>query len=373
MNRFIDRIGRTRAITMWDFSWLERRWPGAGYADIHRVLDELVERGYDAVRIDAYPHLVSADPHREWELPPCWNQQDWGSPALNRVRIQPHLDAFIAACGERDIAVALSTWYREDRTQRRVHILTPEQHADQWVATLRAIDPSLHKHILYVDLCNEWPLDCWAPFFKPTRDHNMDNWASPASRAWLGRAIDRFRTAFPSMPVTFSTCTASERYAEGPVPAVDLLEPHLWMANASDFYARTGYNYERFSSAGYENLVARAEPLYRADPAHWQAILRERIDYFARCARTQNLPLVTTECWAIVDYKDWPLLDWGWVKELTAVGVEHAVSTGAWAAIATSNFCGPQFRGMWDDIAWHQRLTRLIRAQPLPTLAAPQA
>lgn len=22
-----------RAITMWDFSWLERRWPGAGYED----------------------------------------------------------------------------------------------------------------------------------------------------------------------------------------------------------------------------------------------------------------------------------------------------------------------------------------------------
>ena len=33
------------AITMWDFSWLERRWPGAGYENWDLALDELVERG----------------------------------------------------------------------------------------------------------------------------------------------------------------------------------------------------------------------------------------------------------------------------------------------------------------------------------------
>ena len=52
--------GRPLAITMWDFSWLERRWPGAGYEDWNVALDELAARGYDAVRIDAYPHLVAS-------------------------------------------------------------------------------------------------------------------------------------------------------------------------------------------------------------------------------------------------------------------------------------------------------------------------
>lgn len=45
---------------MWDFSWLERRWPGAGYENWDLALDELCERGYNAVRIDAYPHLLAA-------------------------------------------------------------------------------------------------------------------------------------------------------------------------------------------------------------------------------------------------------------------------------------------------------------------------
>ena len=67
-----------RAITMWDFSWLERRWPGAGYEDWDKVLDELLERGYNAMRIDAYPHLVAENPTGKWMLNEVWNQQVWG-------------------------------------------------------------------------------------------------------------------------------------------------------------------------------------------------------------------------------------------------------------------------------------------------------
>ena len=49
----LRNIQRPLAITMWDFSWLERRWPGAGYEDWDLALDGLALRGYDAVRIDA--------------------------------------------------------------------------------------------------------------------------------------------------------------------------------------------------------------------------------------------------------------------------------------------------------------------------------
>ncbi len=97
------------AITMWDFSWLERRWPGAGYESWDIALDELVERGYDAIRIDAYPHLLVADPTRTWRIQPAWNQQAWGSPALCDVAIQPNLNEFLSKCRDRNILVGLST------------------------------------------------------------------------------------------------------------------------------------------------------------------------------------------------------------------------------------------------------------------------
>ena len=108
---------------MWDFSWIERRWPGAGFEDWPLALDELVERGYDAVRIDAFPHLVSSDPNKEWTLLPVWSVNDWGSPALNKIRVQPGLNLFISLCKERRVKVGLSTWYREDSTNARLRSL----------------------------------------------------------------------------------------------------------------------------------------------------------------------------------------------------------------------------------------------------------
>jgi hypothetical protein len=43
---------RPKAIVMWDFSWLGRRWATA--------LDELAERGHDAVKMDAFPQTNDA-------------------------------------------------------------------------------------------------------------------------------------------------------------------------------------------------------------------------------------------------------------------------------------------------------------------------
>ena len=89
--------------------------------------------------------------------------------------------------------------------------------------------------------------------------------------------------------------------------------------------------------------------------------MTDKIKLIAEVARQSGTPLATTECWGIVDYKDWPLLSWDWVKELCELGTITAAKTGMWAAIATSNFCGPQFVGMWRDIEWHKRLTSVIR------------
>ena len=105
--------------------------------------------------------------------------------------------------------------------------------------------------------------------------------------------------------------------------------------------------------------------MYAEKPGYWRKLLTDKIARLAAVGRRTRTPLMTTECWGIVDYKDWPLLPWDWVKELCALGATTASATGQWAAIATSNFCGPQFRGMWRDVAWHQQLTRAIRSGPL--------
>lgn len=361
------RLGRPLAIAMWDFSWLERRWPGAGYEDWDRALDELRERGYDAVRIDPYPHLVAVDAGAQWELLPVWTQHDWGAPAPVTVRVQPMLNDFLARCADRGIRVALSSWFRDDATHARMAIASPRRLGAVWAATLDSIEAAGLGHtLLYVDLCNEFPLDLWAPFLY-AGDGELP---VPELRRWMDESVAVVREQHPRLPYCFSFSGGLRTWPEQDLSFMDLLEPHIWMAHPemSDFYGRLGYvlGDDRFDREQYQRLVAGGESLYRRDPRHWEERLREAIESAADWSRRTGLPLATTESWAVINYKDWPMLDWGWVKELCELGTHTALATGRWALACTSNFCGPQFTGMWRDVAWHQRLTRAIHDAELP-------
>jgi hypothetical protein len=353
-----------RAITMWEFSWIERRWDGAGYEDWDRALDELVERGYDAVRIDPFPHLLATDSSKTWTLLPEWNTQCWGSPDVNRIVLLPALFEFICKCRDRGIMVGLSTWYRQDEANTRMSISGPEVMASFWLKTLDLIAAAgLLDTILYTDLCNEWPGDAWAPFMKPHL--NFGEWDHPASLDFMHRSIALVRARYADMPLFFS-CSSDrvENYLEHDLTDFDLFDPHVWMAqeNGEEFYKIVGYAYERFDPKGFTNLSLRAEPTYRARPQYWQDLLVRKIDRLAKVSDKLDKPLATTECWAIVDYKDWPLLKWDWAKDLCALGVQRASASGQWLAIASSNFCGPQFVGMWRDKNWHLKMTSTIKS-----------
>jgi hypothetical protein len=353
-----------RAITMWEFSWIERRWPGAGYEDWDRALDELRERGYDAVRIDPFPHLLAADPHKTWTLWPEWNTQMWGSPDVNRIVLLPALFDFLGRCRDRGIKVGLSTWFRKDDADTRMTITGPDVLAANWIKTLDLISQAGYiDSILYTDLCNEWPGDDWAPFVKPHMTYG--DWTKPASLDYMHKTIALVRAHYPHMPLLFSCAEdRPENYLEHDLSDFDLLDPHIWMVQQNDgeFYKLAEYGYERFDAKGYTNLSLKAEDIYRARPDYWQRALVGSIDRHAAVSKKMTMPLITTECWGIVDYKDWPLLKWDWVKDLCALGAQRAASSSQWLAIASSNFCGPQFVGMWRDKAWHQQLTHSIKS-----------
>jgi len=372
------------AMTMWDFSWLERRWPGAGYEDWDNALGELAERGYDAVRIDAFPHLVATDPDREWELLPVWNQQNWGASSIVRVRVLPELTDFIASARRAGIKVSLSSWFREDRENTRVTFTTPEAFGRMWVETLRQIESAgLLDEILFVDLCNEFPLRIWAPWlYADQLSRNafrsglsisaplVEVMPAEASRTearlaeWMAASISVVRQAFPELDFTYSFVTELTTWRNQDVTALDVLEPHIWMANNeySDYYDRVGYHFERFDSSGYDNVVARGREEYRSRQDFYDAALFRAIDTAVEWSRSTRKPLYITECWSLVDYKDWPGLEWDWLLDINARAVEYAASRGRFVGMATSNFCGPQFAGMWREIEWHLRLTTLIKS-----------
>ncbi len=356
---------RPRAIAMWDFSWLERRWPGGGYEDWSRALDELVERGYDAVRIDAFPHLVAAGAERSWRLRP-WGDQPWGAPGPVVVQVMPALAQFVELCAEKGVAVGLSTWFRQDDTNARLRLTTPAAMADAWIAALQALEArGLLKAVLYVDLCNEWPAALWAPFLTPK--HGWGQWPEPHAQAFMAKALDRVRAAYPDLPLCFSTERHEvEAYLRHDVSRLDLCEHHVWMIDQSNAAFKKRVHADAHTKDGYfAELAIDGEREYRRHQGYWDGLLQAKIARLASVSRALRKPLATTEGWAVVSYRDWPGLSWGWVKDSCEVGVRAAAASGRFAAICTSNFCGPQSVGMWRDVAWHRRMTDLIKRDPI--------
>ncbi|MFP5041113.1 cellulase-like family protein [Parasediminibacterium sp. JCM 36343] len=363
----VPKTVRPLAITMWEFSWLERRWPGGSYEDWDKALDELVLRGYNAVRIDAYPHLIAVDATKEWTLLPVWDIYDWGAPATIKVQVQPSLTQFIAKCKKRNIKVGLSTWYREDVDNTRLTLDTPSKMANNWLAVLDIIKKeNLLDAILYVDLCNEWPANVWTPFFKAKRDGH--NWSIEASTTWMKETMEIMHKHYPAIPFTFSFDYYEEKILQkNPTPYLDFVEQHVWMAslNNGEFNNAVGINWDGFSTGDLKSLAEKAEPLYKSKPEYWNNILTSSIKQLAADTQATKKPLITTECWGVVNYKDYPMLNWEWEKDLCELGVTTAAATGQWVAIGTSNFCGPQFKGMWADVAWHKKLTGIIKNAPI--------
>lgn len=356
------KISPTRAITMWDFSWLERRWPGAGYEDWDVALSELADRGYDSVRIDAFPHLIAIDGEKPWDLVPTWNQTSWGAQsAITVSNVLAQLLEFIRRAAAHGIDVALSSWFREDVDDVRMRLRTPEAHADAWAAVLRAIeDAGLLDRIIYVDLCNEFPLRVWAPFVYQPGDSDSLSRTEPRLIEWMSGSITALRAQFPQLRYTYSFSSELETWREQDVSMLDLLEAHIWMAS-DEYNDAVGYHFEKFDPIGFDNLVRNARREYEQHQQEYDRGLFELIDDVAEWSRASGLPIYTTECWAVVDYKDWPGLEWDWVLDLNARAVDHALATKRWAGVATSNFCGPQFVEMWRAVGWHRRLTEAIR------------
>jgi hypothetical protein len=76
--------GQRFSVAMWEYSWLvQRSGRQSEYADWDKVLDELQERGYDCIRIDAFPHCIASGPDGktvdEITFLPIANNFMWGN------------------------------------------------------------------------------------------------------------------------------------------------------------------------------------------------------------------------------------------------------------------------------------------------------
>ncbi len=383
-----------RAVTMWEFSWLLRRQgQQREYADTERVLDELAERGYDCVRIDAFPHLIAADRNgNRSESFSVHSQPDhfmWG-PHGDKVTVADpanSLSTFVEGCRERGITVALSSWFNDDDEHRRLGVVTPADLARIWEETLECLQArDLLDAIEYVDLCNEFPLDDWLPaaheaIFGRAQNTQSSIPGQAAEGGWAWNeeqrerirgyfnAVDGLRARWPDLRFTVSVAPVSESVYDLDYRDLDLIETHVWLSsNVGEFAELTNFSLDEHGFPGaWQKQVDSLDDVYWPEPERWHRRLGEQMTRWSELARTQQRPLWTTEGWSHILLDDFSSPSgrhaWDYVKAVAEYAVPKALALG-WEGVCTSNFAEPHFPALWADVDWHRSMTDLIRNHP---------
>jgi len=371
---------------MWEFSWLVRRSGSeAEYADWDRVLDELAFRGYNCIRLDAFPHLIARGPEGgapvdRFTVLPQTPLFFWGNHEPVEVEPRSSLVGFLKKMRKRGMKAGLSTWFNDDTLHRARTVVTPADYARIWLETLDFLaDEGLHDVISWVDLCNEFPVGKWAKGAYPAIFDGADPddpipallpWSAEVRgrvQSYFDEAIPPLRDAYPGLRYTFSFAggMVGHNVTDIDTSTFDLAEIHIWLSDDPGFILSSGQLFLLLELPGsLEKHLETAPGLYFGERERWLATLEALIDRWHDWAGKRGLPLITSECWGPINYDDVaPLTDheeWDWVKDVCVEGVRMAAERG-WEGIATSNFCQPHFEGIWEDTAWHRDLTRRIR------------
>ncbi len=376
---------------MWDYSWLRSGDPGGAFANLPRCLDELVERGFNTVRIDAFPTIIARLPHQdaviEWEARP---HQTWGPSTMAQRRAPlPELVGFLRLCRERGIHAILSTW---NGTLAALPS-TGENGVDElrrgWEIVLdRLAAEDLFDRVLYVDLDQEFP------YFSPFRARLDELGAVPAVQAegeaaamaaagrrertrglaWNEEQLDataayvrdlvgHFQARHPGLRYTLSLTGFWKEFRLLALDHLEVLELHFWL-HGSRFDNRTGFYRDlvKDRSPGNRSIYRhRIDAAFRALRGHFLAEMRNRLDYASAWGREAAAPVITTEAWGPWWYMDHEGLDWGWLREWCSECNLLAADAGLWGSTPW-NYSHPYFAN-WHDVAWYRSVNEAFLAR----------
>lgn len=397
----ITDVKERLAITMWDSSWLRRRYAGGGFESFDQALDELKERGYNAVRIDAFPHMIANAPdgtneERFLDTPGVsWHKYgfaQWGNQWT--VYIYPRRDIvdFIRKARERGIYVALSTWLKPTWNQRNDQVEGPEGLIRIWDETLQFLDENgCLDNVIYVDVHNEIPegaCNMWL-YYQLECLKNSPEKQKQFHRAYFTKVLRELKARWPGLSFTASfTGEFFQEANEADYSLWDLFDIHGWVDFAPcNILAGTGYEehiahfgdpdriYLNPTNIGYTGSVKRIPgdfyleevnekihqswKKHRSECIEW---LEERCEKIAQIGRQYGVPVGNTEGWASVLWIEHPMLSWDFVKDAGLLAAQAGAKNG-FLFNCQSNFCEPQYLRLWRDVAYHQQVTGIIRGK----------
>jgi hypothetical protein len=384
----VSRLEKPVAIAMWDFSWILRHHRLGEFEDWDRALDGLAERGYNAIRMDAMPHLVAPDAEGRVEeeyyfRKDSWAPALWGNNYSVRVRPREALAEFLPKCYQRGFRVGLATWFGGPVERFK----TEDGMFRAWDGTLEFLRRNdLLSRVLYVDVLNEYPnvhgfewlkreLKARAEVEKfhqsrPEVPLTEADYAPKQGRytalqkrffneflkSWLGRLRERW----PQFDFHASLDSATQ-LDDIDLANLDALDYHIWFQHNRDMRATgLGQMLTLANDTQVETIRRNVQVFWKENRGRMIEWMAGRIRAIAEASARRGISCGNTEGWGPIGWMDHPALDWEWVKESGEICVDLALANG-YKFVCTSNFTHPQFPGLWNDVAWHRRLTGRIQ------------
>ena len=384
----ISKQKKPVAIAMWDFSWIQRHHRLGEFENWDKVLDELAERGYNAIRMDAMPHLVAPTPEGHFQeeyyfKKDSWAPALWGNSYSMRARPREALLEFLPKCYKRGIHVGLATWMPGPVQP----FTTGDGVFQAWDGTLKLLAKNgLLDHVMYVDVLNEYPF--WHGFawlnkglqeradVKQFKARNPDvhvpdldaigkkSRFNPLQKqfynSFLTDLLTKLKKEYPQLDF-FASLDSGMSLDEIDLSAFGALDYHLWFNHNREMRA-AGLNTIAAmpNDMEFESAFAVLNKFWAGNRTRMIEWISGRIKYVSEHAARLNIPAGNTEGWGPIFWMDHPALDWEWTKEAAEICVPLAREHG-YKFICTSNFTHPQHAGLWKQVKWHRKITSLIR------------
>ena len=378
---------KPKAVAMWDYSWLLRSYSGGGFDNWKKAIDELAERGYNALRIDCFPQFISTNYYgassNEYFLPKKnWRPALWGNQYSLVINPRNSLLEFLRLCQNKNISVILSTWFQGHGTDRNKEFKGTEGLISSWNETIQLLDENdLLNNVLYIDVLNEFPL--WHGYEwlhttlnkikklqKPFDFLNQENssYYNLEQQSFYNQFIDdvlkSLKNQWPELSFTTSqTCTLNTNWKKLNLENHEVLDVHLWMVYNKVFSEFTGYfeNIHKLKNDIQFRDTLVAIETYRDDNReNLHSWLEQEVKERADMAHGLNIPLGNTEGWGAVMWMEHPHLNWNFIKDCGLLGAELGAKYN-YSFNCSSNFTHPHFKTLWDDIDWHKKVTSIIR------------
>lgn len=387
----LHKLKKPLAIAMWDFSWILRHHRYGEFENWNKVLEQLADRGYNALRLDIMPQYIAADTDgsvtEEFRSTKIgWAPAKWGNDFTMSFRPREALLEFLPLCKKYGFRVALSTWFTNHNTGPR-GIFTEEGGALRaWKETLQFLQQHrlLDDNIIYIDLLNEYPkyhgydwlkkelnargdvnqfrLNNPTAFVPDDLDMKVGGYNTLQQKFIDDFAVDlvrKMKLVFPQYPYQMSVTYTT------PLESVDVseygtLDYHLWFTAAADiphWRSLGGIDQSKDNRPAFAELIKFWNEK-KPEMSRW---MDNAITSVAAKARKNNITAGNTEGWGPVGWLDHPELNWNWVKEAADIAVELTKKHNNYKYICSSNFTHPQFKGIWEDVKWHRKITSRIK------------